>query len=93
MPCAHSEESGLLIQCTTCTRKWLSNDLRNKGRALTPNEKRQVIERLYAVWLAMPTLRLGQLVMGVAHTVGRSDPFYVEDRALVEAAEDFAKRK
>lgn len=32
------------------------------GRAQTPGEKRAVVERLYAAWLAAPELRLGQLI-------------------------------
>jgi hypothetical protein len=36
-----------------------SNDDNN---AQTPEQKREIIERLYALWLQHPTLRLGELI-------------------------------
>lgn len=53
-----------------------------KDRAQTPEQKREVIERIYAAWLAQPHLRLGQFIMNAVE-----DPYYVEDFALVKALE------
>ena len=56
-------------------------------RAWTPGEKRVIVERLYAAWLAAPALRLGQLLMCALNKYGTSgnpgiDIFYVEDSTL-----------
>lgn len=53
-----------------------------KDRAQTPEQKRAVIEAVYAAWCASPDLRLGQLLMNALWNVS-SVPFYVEDFALV----------
>ena len=51
-------------------------------RAGTDEEKRAVLERVYALWCAHPELRLGQLFSNVS-----SDLYYKEDFPLVEALE------
>ena len=51
-------------------------------RARTPEQKLDIIERLYEVWLAHPGLRLGQLIANVYR-----DPYYIEDYDLVETLE------
>ena len=50
------------------------------GRALTPEAKRAVVERILRAWLAKPDLRLGQLLY---HALIQFDP-----RCEVRAAED-----
>lgn len=63
-----------------------------KDRAVTPEQKRAVIERLYAAWLAKPNLRLGQLIANASFRCDASfDPFFVEDFPLVKAAEAWIK--
>jgi hypothetical protein len=57
------------------------------GRAVTPEAKRAIIERLLAAWLASPHLRLGQLLEGRMHRQGVGDMFYVEDDVLARVAE------
>lgn len=58
------------------------------GRAHKPEQKRAIIERLYAAWLAKPDLRLGQLIANATHQcTGQDDPFYIEDERLIEALE------
>lgn len=59
-----------------------------KGRAATPEAKREIVERLLAAWEKAPQLRLGQLI--VAATQGRR-LFHVEDEALAEALEAFVQ--
>lgn len=54
------------------------------GRAYTPEQKRAVVDRLYALWLQVPELRLGQ-VLDLAHA--GSLLFYVEDKALLDLIE------
>lgn len=54
------------------------------GRALTPEQKRAIIERLYTAWLKAPTLRLGQLIYA---SNGLHDLFFVEDETLIASVE------
>lgn len=60
------------------------------GRAITPEQKRAVVERLLAAWLVVPEQRLGQLIcngQSASHVV---DVFYVEDEQLIRACEQHA---
>lgn len=52
-------------------------------RAETPEQKREVIERLYAAWLTSPTERLGQFIWNRAG----GDLFFIEDTALLAILE------
>lgn len=70
----------------------------NRGRALSDEEKREVVEAIYEAWTSSPNMRhqrLGQLIDNAManSNYGSSSLFYVEDRALVEAIADFAARK
>jgi hypothetical protein len=51
------------------------------GRAETPEQKRAIVERLLAAWLAKPTLRLGQMIDNAGFRAATA-LFYVEDEAL-----------
>ena len=61
------------------------------GRALTPEAKRAVVERILRAWLAKPALRLGQLLY---HAMVKHDPRcevrVAEDEVLTSAVELFA---
>ncbi len=59
------------------------------GRANTPAEKRQIIERLLAVWQKHPELRLGQLIIALGYGSARSGTsiFYVEDEEFLRRIE------
>jgi hypothetical protein len=57
------------------------------NRAETPEQKRDVIERIYAVWLLRPTERLGQMLVNCLPERCADDPFYIEDFELCEALE------
>lgn len=57
-----------------------------KGRAKTPEQKREIMERILAVWMTVPDLRLGQLVNGTTR-----DAFYIEDYELAEIIELYKK--
>ena len=48
-----------------------------------PNRIPKMTEKLRALWMAYPDLRLGQLVNNLA-PAGRNDAYYVEDDALEE---------
>jgi hypothetical protein len=50
-----------------------------------------ILERLRKVWEAHPDLRLGQLVVNGATVRPHSDPFYIEDEALITRLEALAK--
>jgi hypothetical protein len=52
-------------------------------RAKTPEQKRDVVERVLACWLKCDHLRLGQLLCNAAG----GDPFYTEDFELAQRAE------
>lgn len=62
-------------------------------RAVTPEQKREVIERLLAAWMRAPDLRLGQLISNSVYepVSGRMvDLFTIEDVVFVESVERFA---
>jgi hypothetical protein len=64
------------------------------GRALTPKQKRDAVERLLAAWQAKPDLRLGQLlVVACEHRTPPLPLFAVEDADLVAIVEAFAGRR
>jgi hypothetical protein len=58
------------------------------GRALTDEQKREVLDRIYVAWVAMPHQRLGQLIV---NSLGDIDveQYVAEDRQLAEAVERF----
>lgn len=58
------------------------------GRAVTPSDKRAVIERIHAAWVAMPYQRLGQLIENACRD---KSIFYTEDMTLAELCEAFVK--
>ena len=63
-----------------------------QDRALTPEQKKEVINRLYAAWVSSPHLRLGQLISNVMNNRqndGGIALFYIEDQVLVRWAEEF----
>lgn len=80
-------------------KEWLrkSNEdrLRSIGRAISPGEKRAVMNRLLKVWEKVPELRFGQLIENVMSSDSRKmdDFFNVEDRILADAAEEFLKKR
>ena len=57
-------------------------------RALTPAQKKEVINRLYVAWLSDPDLRLGQLIV---NALPENRMFYIEDFELVESLESYNK--
>lgn len=66
-------------------------DLVANGRALTSEQKRDVVERILAAWEKAPALRLGQLLM---HAARMEDPLMpliaAEDEWLANAVTLFA---
>jgi hypothetical protein len=60
-----------------------------KDRALTPEQKKEITDRLLAAWLRTPAMRLGQLVHVVT---GGRDIFYDEDYPLVKEIEEYGNR-
>lgn len=67
--------------------------LRARGRALTDDEKRVIIERVCAAW-TLPGAnqqRLGQLIFNAARFPDKIDIFNVEDVALAERIERLAR--
>lgn len=65
------------------------------GRALTPEQKRAIIERVLVAWERQPQLRLGQLVNNVIAQATQHAPaekvvqklYFIEDEALAELLE------
>lgn len=64
------------------------------GRAMTPEQKRDAVERILAAWQARPDLRLGQLIF---HALQSEAPTAwlqnVEDTEIVAIVEAFAGRR
>jgi predicted Rossmann-fold nucleotide-binding protein len=57
-------------------------------RAKTKDEKKQIITRLYKLWLKNPELRLSQLIENTYHHKNDNHCLYfVEDFDLIEALE------
>ena len=59
-------------------------DIKNK-RAVTEDQKKEVINKILLIWLANPELRLSQLILNIFDD---EDFFYVEDYDLVALAEE-----
>ena len=57
-------------------------------RAITPEQKEEIINRLKVLWLNNPKLRLGQLILNASE----ADLYYAEDRHLIDILELFYKR-
>lgn len=57
-------------------------------RANTPEQKKEICDRLYKWWLENPELRLGQLISWGGQQDGTVDLFYVEDYDLVPQPKD-----
>ena len=70
--------------------------MNNPKRALTDDDKRAVIDRIYHAWLQMPELRLCQMIACTIQTPAPSsqqpDIFYVEDYSLAEKLEKFVSQ-
>ena len=59
------------------------------NRANTPEQKQEIINRLHALWLQYPELRLGQLILNYF----RADFYYIEDFDLIEKLEKHYARE
>lgn len=81
----------------------LADRLRERGRALTPEEKRAIVERLLIAWLSRPEERLGQFIIDCVALGPREKSdwtmesyahkiFDIEDRALAELCESRVRR-
>ncbi len=62
-------------------RKLKTREMKNK-RAITPEHKREIVERLLALWLKQPELRLGQMIY---NNIEEPELFYMEDADFIEA--------
>jgi hypothetical protein len=60
-----------------------------KTRAVTPDQKAEVLARLLEAWKKHPKQRLGQLLWNANSTTNQVDLFYVEDYELLQACEEF----
>lgn len=58
-------------------------------RANTPKQKREVVERLYALWSEYPELRLGQLIGNVYSYPLAQDPYFDGDMKFITKLERF----
>lgn len=66
----------------------LNRDIAMKDRAITNEQKREVIESLYALWIKNPELRLGQLIW---NGMKEHDLFFEEDECFVEILKEYYK--
>lgn len=58
-----------------------------RGRAHTPAQKREVLDRVYWAWLNAPEERLAQLLINAVAAHSISPPYYTEDAQLLDALE------
>ncbi len=63
-----------------------------QGRAVTPEQKRAVIERVYTAWCAQPEQRLGQFIDNACDLADGPRTRIAEDQWLATACELYAKR-
>ena len=61
-------------------------------RALTPEQKRALLDQLLAAWLEAPNLRLGQLIVNAVGGRHLADIFYREDDDLLANVETFVTK-
>lgn len=61
------------------------------NRAEEESQKRECIQKLLDVWLANPTMRLGQLLDNAVFQSKGAPIFYIEDITLVQAVIDFSQ--
>lgn len=61
------------------------------GRATEEHEKRQVMEKILAIWIQNPSLRLGQMLQNSQDIRGQN-LFYTEDFKLAEDVVAFHKK-
>jgi hypothetical protein len=63
-----------------------------KSRAITPEQKRAVVERLLAAWLKVPSQRLGQMLSNVELLyLSSTSSSTIEDEPYLEVIEWFAE--
>jgi hypothetical protein len=63
-------------------------------RAMTAKEKKDVMKRLYKLWLQNPELRLAQLIENVYHHAGPDHCiFHKEDFDFIEELENHYKKQ
>ena len=64
-----------------------------EGRAITPEQKRRIVEQILAVWTKPPMnhLRLGQLIVAATRADSTQRIFSIEDEALLQSVEDLGK--
>ena len=65
--------------------------MNNRGRAENKADRKEVINRILAVWERCPTLRLGQLIENATTNGNPEYLFFVEDQVLVEILEKYIK--
>jgi hypothetical protein len=58
-------------------------------KARTDKEKREIIERLYHIWIQISDIRLGQLIDN--SITGGKDIFFLEDDEFVKGLERYAQ--
>jgi hypothetical protein len=63
-----------------------------KGRAITVEDKKFVVQRLLQAWEQTPGLRFGQLLMNACKEYGVKDIYYIEDEILVEIVLGFVSK-
>lgn len=69
----------------------------NDRRAMTDEQKRQVMERILAAWIKSPKQRLGQIIMNAVQVGSPAwwtshDLFACEDETIADVIEAFVAR-
>jgi hypothetical protein len=58
-------------------------------RAITDKEKTAILKRLELLWLAHPSLRLGQLIGNVYYYPSGIDPYFDQDYDFMDNLEEY----
>lgn len=88
----HEHERGNATACWARLPAELERALVGRGRAVTPEAKREIVERIYAVWLRCADWRLGQLLICGLTADAREALYGIEDAALAALVESRARR-
>lgn len=63
-----------------------------RDRAITEEQKKEVLEKIFQLWMKYPEMRLGQLIENARLYTGEGkDLFYIEDYPLAGIIDRFVK--
>jgi len=58
-----------------------------------PDKRREIVEKILAMWEKAPDLRLGQLLCNAALRNGADDLYYIDDDKLLAQMQEFVDKQ